>query len=61
MKKIAFFLSAFALVALVACGGGEETAEATVDTAAVATVDTAAAAADTAVDAAATDAEAAAE
>jgi hypothetical protein len=64
MKKVAFFMSAFALVALVACNGAEETAndEMAVDTVVDATVDTAAAAAaDTTVDAAAADAEAAAE
>ena len=63
MKKVAFFMSAFALVALVACNGAEETTtdETAVDTV-VEAVDTAAtAAADTTVDAAATDAEAAAE
>jgi hypothetical protein len=62
MKKVAFFMSAFALVALVACNGAEETAnDATaVDTIVDAAVDTAAAAADTTVDAAA-DAEATAE
>ncbi|MDP4727520.1 MAG: hypothetical protein NWR86_00055 [Schleiferiaceae bacterium] len=50
MKKVAFFMSAFALVALVACNGAEETAndEMGVDTLVDATVDTAAAAADTA-------------
>ncbi|MDP4602134.1 MAG: hypothetical protein NWS18_04810 [Schleiferiaceae bacterium] len=58
MKKVAFFMSAFALVALVACNGAEETAnDATaVDTIVDAAVDTAAA--DTTVDA---DAEATAE
>lgn len=62
MKKVAFFMSAFALVALVACNGAEETTtdETAVDTVVEATVDTAAAAADTTVDAAA-DAEATAE
>jgi hypothetical protein len=62
MKKVAFFMSAFALVALVACNGAEETTtdEMAVDTV-VEAVDTAAAAADTTVDAAATDAEATAE
>ena len=62
MKKVAFFMSAFALVALVDCNGAEETAnDATaVDTIVDAAVDTAAAAADTTVDAAA-DAEATAE
>jgi hypothetical protein len=61
MKKVAFFMSAFALVALVACNGAEETTtdETAVDTV-VEAVDTTAAA-DTTVDAAATDAEAAAE
>ena len=62
MKKVAFFMSAFALVALVACNGAEETTtdETAVDT--VEAVDTAAAATpDTADGAAAIDAEAAAE